>query len=313
MTNQRSMEMLAFIFASWTFAYKRLPQGPSRSVSPFLSFIREYYDPDVKVDQCAQNVDDIGFASIRAIFGCIHTAGLKLTIEKSHFGVRQVEFLGRTFSMEGVSTQTHKIQNFLKQMRFPQSRKTMRRYLRSVSYYKIFFLGMAKKINPFYKLLKAEISINITSELKETFDSVNKAHRDESELEIEQLLSRNQLVVITDEGFASAGISLSIEENPEQKVQYKKDVLAYSVLSKNLLPCWAKKVPPLETILGFLHGISRFCKQFVGNSKPDNLLIRQQNSQTYLSNKSYSTIAVESMRFCIAFHLQNSTCHQLSQ
>ena len=32
---------------------------------------------------------------------------------------------------------------------------------------------MAEKLNPFYKLLKAEVSINITSELKETFDSVD--------------------------------------------------------------------------------------------------------------------------------------------
>ena len=29
---------------------------------------------------------------------------------------------------------------------------------------------MGEKFNPFYKLLKAEVSTNITSELKETFD-----------------------------------------------------------------------------------------------------------------------------------------------
>ena len=33
---------------------------------------------------------------------------------------------------------------------------------------------MAEKLNPFYKLLKTEVPINITSELKETFDSVKK-------------------------------------------------------------------------------------------------------------------------------------------
>ena len=32
---------------------------------------------------------------------------------------------------------------------------------------------MAEKLNPFYKHLKAEVAINITSELRETFDSVN--------------------------------------------------------------------------------------------------------------------------------------------
>ena len=106
---QRSVEMLVFLFASTTFAYKRLAQGLSRSVSAFSSFTREYLDPVVKADQCAQYVDDIGIAAnnatdrtrnIRAVFKCIRQAGLKLTIQKCHFGVRQVEFLGRTISTE---------------------------------------------------------------------------------------------------------------------------------------------------------------------------------------------------------------------
>ena len=101
MADQRSVEILAFNFASTTFAYKRLAQGLSRSVSAFSSFMREYLDPVVKTDQCAQYVDDIGIAAntaadltrnIRAVFQCIRNAGLKLTIEKCHFGVRQGEF-----------------------------------------------------------------------------------------------------------------------------------------------------------------------------------------------------------------------------
>ena len=54
MADQRSVEMLAFIFASRTFAYKRLAQGLSGSVSAFSSFMCEYLDPVVKADQCAQ-------------------------------------------------------------------------------------------------------------------------------------------------------------------------------------------------------------------------------------------------------------------
>ena len=121
MADQRSVEMLAFNFASRTFAYKRIAQGLTRSVSAFSSFMREYLDPVVKADQCAQYVNDIGIAAnnatdltwnIRAVFKCIRNAVLKLKIEKCHFGVRQVEILGRTISSEGVSPQSHKIQNF---------------------------------------------------------------------------------------------------------------------------------------------------------------------------------------------------------
>ena len=195
MADQRSVEMLAFNFASRAFAYRRLAQGLSRSVSTFSSFMREYLDPVVKADQCAQYVDDIGIAAniatdltrnIRAVLKCIRNAGLKLTIEKCHFAVRQVEFLGRTISSEGVLPQSHKIQNFLSKLRFPKSKKALKRFLGFVYYYRNFIPRLAEKLNPFYKLLKAEVPINITSELKETFNSVNKALSDACQLALKQ-------------------------------------------------------------------------------------------------------------------------------
>ena len=231
MADQRSVEMLAFNFASRTFAYKRLAQGLSRSVSAFSSFMREYLDPVVKADQCAQYVDDIGIAAnnamdltrnIRAVFKCIRQAGLKLTIEKCHFGVRQVEFLGRTISPEGISPQARKIQNFLAKLRFPKSKKALQRYLGFVNYYRNYIPRMAEKLNPFYKLLKTEVPINITSDLKETFDSVNTALSDACELALKQPIPRKQLVLMTDASFRSAGYALVIEDNPDQKIQSKR-------------------------------------------------------------------------------------------
>ena len=59
MADQRSVEMLAFIFSSRTFAYKILAQGLGRSVSAFSNFMREYLDPVVKANHCAQYVDGI--------------------------------------------------------------------------------------------------------------------------------------------------------------------------------------------------------------------------------------------------------------
>ena len=53
MADQRTIEMLAFDFASRTFAYKRLAQGFSRGLSSFSSFMREYLDKVIKAEQCA--------------------------------------------------------------------------------------------------------------------------------------------------------------------------------------------------------------------------------------------------------------------
>ena len=166
MADQRSVQMLAYNFGSRTFAFKRLAQVLSRSVSVFSSFMRKYLDPVDKADQCAQYQDEIGIAAnnatdftpnIPVVFQCIRNARLKMTIEMCHFGVRQVEFLGRTSSSEGVSPQAHKIQNFLSKLRFPKSKKGLQRDLGFVNYYRNFFPRMVEKLNPFYKLLKAEV------------------------------------------------------------------------------------------------------------------------------------------------------------
>ena len=227
------MELLAFNFASRT--YKRLAQGLTRSVSAFSSFMREYLDPVVKADQYAQYVDDIGIAAnnatdltrnIRAVFKCIRPAGVKLTIEKCHFGVRKFEFLGRTISPEGISPQAKKIQSFLDKLRFPKSKTALQRYLGFVNYYKNYITRTAEKLNPFKKLHRTEVPINITSELKQTFNSVNNALSDACELALKQFIPGNQLILLTDARFKSAGFALMIEDNPDQKIQSKRKTYA---------------------------------------------------------------------------------------
>ena len=80
MADHRSVEMLAFNFASKTFADRRLAKGRSRSLSAFSSLIRDSLDPVNKTNQCAQCVDDIGIAANlpeqmisnpQAVFKCI--------------------------------------------------------------------------------------------------------------------------------------------------------------------------------------------------------------------------------------------------
>ena len=86
---------------------------------------------------------------------------------------------------------------------------------------------MAEKLNPFYKLLKTDVPINITSELKETFDLVNKALSDACELALKQPIPGKQLVLMTDASFRSAAYALRIEDKPDQKIQSKRKTYAF--------------------------------------------------------------------------------------
>ena len=175
MADQWSVEMLAFNCASRTFAYKKLAQGLSRSVSAFSSFMREYLGAVVKAEQSAQYVGDIGIAANiatdltrtkRAVLKFIRQEGLKLTIEKIHLGYRQVEFSGRTISPEGISPKARKVQNFLDKHRFLKSKKALQRYRGFMNYYRIYKPRLAEKLDQFYKLLETEVPINVASELK---------------------------------------------------------------------------------------------------------------------------------------------------
>ena len=296
MADQRSVEMPAFNFASRTFDYERLAQGLSRSVSAFSSFMREYLHPVVKADQCAQYVDDIGIAAnnatdltrnIRAVFQCIRNAGLKLTIEKCHFGVSQGDFLGRTISSEGVSPQAHKIQNFSKKLRFPKSKKALQRYLGFVKYYKNYIPRIADKLNPFYKLLQTEAPINITSELKETFDSVNKALSDACELAIKQPIPGKQLVLMTDASFRSAGYALMIEDNTNQKIQSKRKTYAPVAFgSKIFSPAQLKMSIYSEEFLAIYMAFLEFAHILWETTKPTIVLTDNKSVTRFFQTKA---------------------------
>ena len=91
LAERQSIELLAFNFASQTFAYRRLARGLSRSLSTFFCFIRENLGLVIKVDQRAQYVYYIGIAantpqqlikSQRAVLQCIKKGGLKLSMTK---------------------------------------------------------------------------------------------------------------------------------------------------------------------------------------------------------------------------------------
>ena len=278
MADQRSVEMLAFKFASRTFAYKILAQGLSRSVSAFSSFMREYLDPVVKADQCAQYVEDIGIPAnnatditrnIRAVFKCFRQAGLKLTIEKCHFGVRQVEFLGTTISPEGISPKARKIQNFLDKLRFPKSKKALQHYLGFMNNYRNYIPRMAEKLNPFYKLRKTEMPINITSELKETFDSVNKALSDACELALLQPIPGKQLILMTNASFRSAGYALMVEDNPDLKILSKRKTYAPVAFgSKIFSPAKLKMSTYSKEFLAIYKAFLDFAHNLIEATKP---------------------------------------------
>ena len=258
-----------------------MAQGLSRSLSAFSSFIRGYLDPVIKPDQCAQYVDDIGIAAntpeqliknLRAVFQCLRKAGLKLSMTKCHFGVQEVDFLGRTITTKGVAAQKQKIAKFLEKVRFPKSKKALQRYIGFLNCYRNYIPRLAERLTPFFQLLKttdAKTKIQITPDIMKEFREINKALDRWCQLALRQTLPGKQLVLMTDASFQAAGYAVLIEDDPNQ--QYTSTRKTYAPIaygSKTYSPSQIKMSIYAKEFLAIYMAFKESGHIFWGATKP---------------------------------------------
>ena len=156
-----------------------------------------------------------------------------------------------------------------------------------MNYYRNCIPRLAEKLNPFYKFLKTEVPINIKSELKKTFDSVNKALSDACELALKQPIPRKQLVFMTDASFRSAGFALMIEYNPDQKIQSKRKTYAPVAFgSKILSPAQLKMSIISEEILAIYMAFLEFAHILWDATKPTIVLTDNKSVTRFFQTKA---------------------------
>ena len=146
---------------------------------------------------------------------------------------------------------------------------------------------MAEKLNPFCKLLKSEVPINITSDLKETFDSLNKALNDACQLALKQPNPEKQLVLITNTSFRSTGYALMIEDNPDQKIQSKRKTFApVAIGSKIFSPAQLKTSIYSENFLPINMAFLEFAHILWKASKPTIVLTDDKSFTRFFQTKA---------------------------
>ena len=315
MADQQSIELLAFNFASRTFAYRRLAQGLIRSLSAFSSFIREYLDPVIKADQCAQYVDDIGIAAntpeqliknLRAVFQCLRKAGLKLSMTKCHFGVQEVDFLGRPITTNGVAPQKQKIANFLEKFKFSRSKKALQRYIGFLNYYRNYIPRLAERLTPFFQLLKttdAKTKIPITPDIMEEFREKNEALDRHCQLALRQPLPGKQLVLMTDASFQAAGYAVVIEDDHYQK--YTSTRKTYSPItygSKTYSPSQIKMSIYAKEFLAIYMAFKVFRHVFWGTTKPVIIMTDSKSATRFLQTKMIPPPLRNACEFVLQFN-----------
>ena len=164
---------------------------------------------------------------------------------------------------------------------------------------------MAEKFNPFYKLFKTEVPINITSELKETIDSVNKALSDACELALKQPIPGKQLVLMTVASFRSAGYALMIEDNPDQKIQSKRKTYATMAFgSKNFSPAQLKMSIYSREFLAIYMAFLEFAHILWEATKPTIVLIVNKSVTRFFQTKAIPPALLNACDYVLQFNFK---------
>ena len=78
---------------------------------------------------------------------------LQINIDKSHFAVQEVEYLGYILSREGIRPQPKKVQAILDMVK-PNTSKQLRGFIGKINFYRDLFRGRAHYLAPLTSLLK---------------------------------------------------------------------------------------------------------------------------------------------------------------
>ena len=164
---------------------------------------------------------------------------------------------------------------------------------------------MAEKLHPFCKLLKTEVPINITSELKETFGSVNKALSDACELAMKQPIPAKQLALMTDASFRSAGYALMIEDNPNQKIQSKRKTYAPVAFgSKIFSPAELKMSKYSEEFLAIYMAFLEFAHILWEATKPTIVLTDNKSVTRFFQTKAIPPALWNACHYVLQFNFK---------
>lgn len=221
MADIESVQLLAFNFESRTYAFLRLAQGLSRSVSSFSSFMRQYLDPCIAADRCFQYVDDVGTASLtadeqvenlQAIFKCIDKSGLRLTMKKCEFGLPKIQFLGNSITSQGLSPNKEKVQTFLDNLKLPKNTRHVKRFIGFLQFFRAFIPSLSIKLFPFYKLLRNDVEFKITKEHITNFEVIKEDLLKATNTYLRLAKPNLQYVILTDASYHGAGFVLMVED-----------------------------------------------------------------------------------------------------
>jgi len=164
------------------YKYTVLPFGLCNAASTFPAMINDVFRDILDVGVIAY-MDDIliysetieeHVAIVRKVMDRLRKAGLCVSIRKSTFHGREVEFLGYKISDHGISMTTKKVEEITAWLP-PQKVFDVQSFMGFANFYRRLIKGFSKIAKPLTKLTKKGIKLNWTNACQVAFDELPRA------------------------------------------------------------------------------------------------------------------------------------------
>ena len=153
-------ELLTIITPFGKYIYKKLPMGLKISADVFQREMCKLMDG---IEGVLIYIDDLLIITkgsfeehilvVEQVLEKMQRKDLQINIDKSHFAVKEVEYLGYILTTEGIKPQPQKVEAILN-INQPKTVKELRGFIGLVNFYRDLFRGRAHYLAPMTELLK---------------------------------------------------------------------------------------------------------------------------------------------------------------
>ena len=171
---------LCTIVLPWgKYEYLRLPMGLCNSPDIFqekmnqlmkgLQFCQAYIDDLLVLSR--QGGLDQHLNNLEQVFSRLQEAGLKVNISKSHFCQTELKYLGYIINRQGIKPDMKKVQSIL-QIERPHNRRSLRKFLGLVNYYRDMWPRRSHFLAPLSSLVSINVRWNWSDECQKAFTQI---------------------------------------------------------------------------------------------------------------------------------------------
>jgi len=134
-----------------------------------LQFCQAYIDDLLVLSR--QGGLDQHLNNLEQVFSRLQEAGLKVNISKSHFCQTELKYLGYIINRQGIKPDMKKVQSIL-QIERPHNRRSLRKFLGLVNYYRDMWPRRSHFLAPLSSLVSINVRWNWSDECQKAFNQI---------------------------------------------------------------------------------------------------------------------------------------------